>query len=190
MLDEDPTIVTASHYETLDKLLNSELYECLKLMPKPAVHHTHLTATASLDYLVSLTYNDFVYYSEKENKFFVSRKGCKLDGYMKVNTLRQYASNAEGFDNHLKELIKLTPERKEDHAIWKGFQYKFDLTFQLYNYADFFEKILYRSTKDYIKEMVTVVEYRHIFGCLFDDEGRTLSLKEELAIFDKVQKVI
>lgn len=61
------------------------------MMPKPAVHHTHLTACADVDTLIELTYNDFVFYSEKENLFFVNKNGCDKDGYMKVNTLRQYA---------------------------------------------------------------------------------------------------
>ena len=57
-------------------------------MPKPAVHHAHLTACATTDYLLSLTYKDCVYYSQRENSFFVSAKGCTKEGYMKVNTLR------------------------------------------------------------------------------------------------------
>ena len=32
-------------------------------------------------------------------------------------------------------------------------------------------------------ELVAVVEYRHILGCLFDDDGNTLSVQEELQIF-------
>ena len=39
-------------------------------------------------------------------------------------------------------------------------------------------------------EMVTVVEYRHIMGCLFDDDGNTIPLEEELAIFHKCVKTI
>lgn len=34
-----------------------------------------------------------------------------------------------------------------------------------------------------MQEMVTVVEYRHILGCLFDDDGVKIPLAEELAIF-------
>jgi hypothetical protein len=41
-----------------------------------------------------------------------------------------------------------------------------------------------------MKEMVTVVEYRHILGCVFDDDGKTIPLEEELAIFDRCIKVI
>ena len=67
-------------------------------MPKPAVHHAHLTACASEDFLLSLTYKDCVYYSQRANEFFVSAKGCTKEGYIKVNTLRQYWKNAQEFD--------------------------------------------------------------------------------------------
>lgn len=41
-----------------------------------------------------------------------------------------------------------------------------------------------------MNEMVTIVEYRHIMGCLFDDEGNKVPLAEELAIFDRCVKSI
>jgi len=37
--------------------------------------------------------------------------------------------------------------------------------------------------------MVTVVEWKHIFGMLFDENG-PLSLEKELGIFMKIQKLI
>lgn len=40
--------------------------------------------------------------------------------------------------------------------------------------------------KDYVKEMSTIVEIRHIFGSLFDEDG-PVSLERELALFKKMQ---
>lgn len=45
-------------------------------------------------------------------------------------------------------------------------------------------------TKDYIKEMCTIIEYRHILGCLFDDDGKQVPIEEEMAIFERMQKNI
>lgn len=59
-------------------------------MPKPAVHHVHLTAAAPIDYLIKLTYNDFVYYNDRTMLFKVSRKGIKEDGFIAANTLRKH----------------------------------------------------------------------------------------------------
>ena len=84
MLFKDPTLVTALHYQSLQKLLSSPIYECLKMMPKSAIHHTHLTACADKSLLLKLTYYDYVYYSEKENLFWVGRK-TPPQGYQQVN---------------------------------------------------------------------------------------------------------
>ena len=39
-------------------------------------------------------------------------------------------------------------------------------------------------------EGVTVVEYRHIIGGVFDDDGNRISLREELDIFKNVEENI
>lgn len=56
----------------------------------------------------------------------------------------------------------------------------------MYNYAEFFEKILYKVFKVFIKEMVFVLELRHIFGMVIDDDGKPIGLQEELKIFHRV----
>ena len=61
------------------------------------------------------------------------------------------------------------------------------MTLELYNYHTFFEMILYRVAKNLVKEMVTVIEWKHIFGMVFDDDG-PISLEREIAIFERVQK--
>lgn len=64
LLQNDPTINTGSYYEKLPALLKSDLYDCLTAMPKPAIHHIHLTAAAPIEFLIQkLTYHDFVYYN-------------------------------------------------------------------------------------------------------------------------------
>lgn len=44
---------------------------------------------------------------------------------------------------------------------------------------------MYRCFKEYIREMVTIVEIRHIFGCLFDENG-PVPLEEELKMFENM----
>jgi len=75
MFDEDDTIVTGAYYSKLEKLMKSPLYDCLNMMPKPVVHHIHLTAACPLDFLVSkILYYDFVYFNQKEQNFKVTKK--------------------------------------------------------------------------------------------------------------------
>lgn len=63
------------------------------------------------------------------------------------------------------------------------------MSYELYNYAKFFEMILYRCCKNLVKQCVTVIEWKHIFGMIFDEEG-IISLERELAIFEKIQGII
>ena len=75
MFEEDPSIITGFYYDKLHYLKKSKLYEALLAMPKPAVHHVHLTAAAPLDYLIRLTYYDNCYYNDRLKMFKVSKKG-------------------------------------------------------------------------------------------------------------------
>lgn len=47
---------------------------------------------------------------------------------------------------------------------------------ELYNNYEFFEKILYKVFKVFIKEMVFVLELRHIFGMVIDDNGKPIGV--------------
>lgn len=78
MLMADPFLMQRPHYEYLEILKKSDIYKCLHEMPKPAVHHTHITGACDSAYLIYLTYFDFVYYSERENKFFITKCPDKL----------------------------------------------------------------------------------------------------------------
>ena len=53
-------------------------------MPKPVVQHLHFTASCPTDYLIKLTYKDYVYFNERAMLFKVSKKGIKEDGFIPV----------------------------------------------------------------------------------------------------------
>ena len=52
MISKDHSLCIGEYFDKLDSMVNSPLYECFKLLPKPAVHHAHLTASATVDYLI------------------------------------------------------------------------------------------------------------------------------------------
>lgn len=56
-------LINRPFYENLKKLESCDLFDAFKKMPKPAVHHAHLTGCVSVDYLVELTYHKKVYYN-------------------------------------------------------------------------------------------------------------------------------
>ena len=60
----------------------------------------------------------------------------------------------------------------------------------LYNYYEFFEKIIAKVCIVFIKQNVFALELRHIFGMVIDDEGKQIPLEEEIEIFHRVFKKI
>jgi hypothetical protein len=121
MLSDDPYLMQRPFVERRDTLVNSELYEAFKQMPKPAIHHSHVTAAASVPFLLKLTYYDIVYYSEEDNLFYVSKNGCKKPGYQECIKLRQYWTGAKAFDDYLREKILLKPTLPEPSNRWEQF---------------------------------------------------------------------
>ena len=114
MFNEDPMIVNAPFYSRIKQIESSDLYEAFYKMPKTVVHHAHLTGCVDVDYLVKLTYYNFVYYNEKLNRFKVTKNRLDDPDYMKVNTLRQYSADAKAFDNQIRENILLKVPAVED----------------------------------------------------------------------------
>ena len=51
---------------------NSRLYEVLEKMPKGGLHHLHTTAAPSVAFYIKLTYNESVYFNEREKMFKVA----------------------------------------------------------------------------------------------------------------------
>lgn len=55
-------------------------------------------------------------------------------------------------------------------------------------YKEFFRQIVHEVLKKCSEQNILVVELRHIFGMLFDDDRRPVSLEEELAIIEEQVK--
>ena len=179
------------YYDSMPVISNSSLFHKLHKMPKGAHLHLHLTAACRLDFLMELTKDECIYYNEEKNKLKVFPLGDVEDGYIQTGILREKWDKEGTFDEFIKWKILLNAEdikSKHSSTIWCNFQHKFNLTFHLYNYSLFFERILFEIMHDSIKEKVYVMEFRHIFGCVFGKDHKELNFKDEIAIFDRCLK--
>ena len=193
ILHEDPECITGEFYDKKEFLLKSKVYEALHEMPKPAVHHLHLTAATPIRYLIKATYRDYVYYNQNLNILKVTKNKLEEEGFVKCNLLRQYWKSPADFDKYLEAKILLGPNQidsKETHKIWMNFQYKFTLTMQLMNYYEFFEYFLSKILITFLEQHVVIIEFRHIFGCVIDDEGNPIGVKKECEMIERVVKTL
>ena len=107
LVNEDYNITVHNFFETRPVLLKSRLYEMLVAMPKGALHHLHTTASPSGDFYLKLTYDDAVYYNEREKLFKVSPTGLQEDGFIQCTEMRKWSKSAEEYDNKIKNLIEM-----------------------------------------------------------------------------------
>ena len=86
----------------------------------------------------------------------------------------------------------MVPEESqyEDQSLWAAFKVKLKMTNSLFCYDEFFERILHKVCREYVRELVTVMEFKHELGTLYNQNGDKLSIKQELAIFHRVERAI
>ena len=66
-----------------------DLFNALNSMPKGAIHHLHTTAANPIEAYLKLTYDDRVYYNNKDKLFKVYPLHENVpEGYIKCTTLR------------------------------------------------------------------------------------------------------
>ena len=143
------------YYDSKAVIAKSILFKKLHQMPKGGHLHLHLTAACRLDFLMELTKEDIVYYSHSKNKFKVFPLGEPEEGYIKASIVRDNWDKEGTFDEYTIQKILLNRDdiaSKHSSTIWSNFQPKFNLTYQLYNYDKFFERILFEIMKDSIEE--------------------------------------
>jgi hypothetical protein len=61
----NPTI--HNFFEMVDIVQSSKLFLAMQYMPKGGHHHLHLTAACHIDFLIELTKDDIVWFSERAN---------------------------------------------------------------------------------------------------------------------------
>lgn len=84
MLEKRPMCALGNFYDNREFLLGSDLYKLLNLLPKPGVHHIHLTAACDVKFIVNtiLTQN-MIYFNQKAQMFKVYSQDKKPDpGYI------------------------------------------------------------------------------------------------------------
>ena len=62
------------------------------------------------------------------------------------------------------------------------------ISLDLGKYVEFFKLLLHEILGKCAAQNIFVVELRHIFGMLFDDDRKPISLEEELKIIDEKVK--
>jgi adenosine deaminase CECR1 len=58
------------------------------------------------------------------------------------------------------------------------------------NYYEFFEYFLSKILISFLEQHVQIIEFRHIFGCVIDDDANPIGVKKECEMIDRVVKTL
>jgi hypothetical protein len=77
----------------------SKLYEIINKMPKGSIHHLHTSAAPPVEVYLKMTYDDMVYYNERDGIFRVFPIAEDAEeGYVQCNVMRNFSKDPAAYD--------------------------------------------------------------------------------------------
>ena len=77
----------------------SKLYEIINKMPKGSIHHLHTSAAPPVEVYLKMTYDDMVYYNERDGIFRVFPIAEDAEeGYVQWNVMRNFSKDPAAYD--------------------------------------------------------------------------------------------
>lgn len=175
-LDEgflDPLAFSAAqhHFEVIDKVKNSPLFQILKRMPKGAVLHAHDTALASSDFVVTLTYRDNLWQCgsapDIKRFLFSVQRPSSIDctWYLVADERRRLGT--ANYDKVVKRFFTLFVENPSQvypniNYIWAKFEDIFVKLGPIVTYVPVWKAYFYQSLLEFYQDGVTVLEFRGV----------------------------
>lgn len=168
----------AQHFFKSGKKISkhSRVFSVIKDMPKGACLHTHLTASASLDFIFNLTYADnlygCMYLGIFRLHFFEPGMHSDYCDWQLLKTLRYNSS----FDSWLKDQLTLKTDNHEkvytnSQIVWNRFKAAFSTKYYFLSYRPIFESYVYESLKEFYMDNITYVEFRGSILPLYELNG-------------------
>lgn len=138
-----------------------------------------------------LAYDVHTYFNaeSKSFKYFNSgEKAAAEPGYKHLLTLREESSNKLEFDTYIKNhlFIQEVDRTNPTNNIWNSFGTKIVGLGGILFQADNFRKYLKQGMLNFIADGVLHVEARTFIKTLFHADGTTLTVAEEMALFQDV----
>lgn len=187
----DSEFYPAQHFFKSSMKINkhSRVFSVIKQMPKGACLHTHLTASASADFVFNMTYADNLY-------------GCMYMGIFRLHffepgTLSDYCEwqllktlrNNSSFDDWLRDQLTLKIDNYEKvytnaQTAWNKFKATFSTKYYFISYRPLFECYVYESLKEFYMDNITYVEFRGAVLPLYELNGTRYTATEFMEIFE------
>ena len=86
----------------------SKLYDIINKMPKGSIHHLHTSAAPPIEVYLKMTYDEMVYYNERDGLFKVFPNPAHAeDGYVQCVVMRNWSKDPAAYDTKLRQTMTL-----------------------------------------------------------------------------------
>lgn len=184
----DSDFLPGQHFfRSRDKILASKVFKFIRKMPKGACLHTHLTASAPLEFVLNITGRRNLYGCDRNGtfqlRFFSEERQTK---HLECKPLEGLKTN-DSFHAFLKRHLSLVVDNPEvEYAsielVWSRFKSIFSTLYYMLSYRPVFEDYLFEALNELYQDNVFYVEFRGTVLPMYELNETTYSPVEYIGI--------
>lgn len=180
---DNPQYFNFSHHYFFykDKIKDSRVYQIIKSMPKGAALHVHDMAMLGPDYLLNITYMDYLYvcFSKDKVEFKFSNETPKTicsGHWEEMKEARRKSANVKEFDANLRKHFTIVTKDPyhiytDINRIWKVFMDYFITVAPMLSYRPVWGQYFYDALKKFREDGIMYVEVRSVLPNLYELDG-------------------
>jgi adenosine deaminase CECR1 len=151
-----------------ESVKSSRLFDIVKRMPKGASLHIHGIASVDGEWVYENLVKEPNVYINSNNYHLKVLKKAEGD-YIPIEVYLESPENV----GLIKQKLQLNKDAAKGgpNKIWKRFQEMFFVLGNLLNYHTNFKKYMLKSLQEFVNDNVSRVEFRHMLGFVYNDEG-------------------
>lgn len=188
-------------YDVIDQIRESKLFKIIRIMPKGGILHTHDTAVASLDYLISVTYREHLWQgvdtetNEIEDFKFSRESPADLKPHLNWTLAAKERSSRgrDNYDAYIRSLFTLRNNiprntHRDINKVWDIFGNMFGLAEPLISFVPVWSDYYRETLREALQDNVQYMEFRGTLPTLYDLDGNNYSPSDSIQLYVDVLK--
>lgn len=183
-------------FDVIDQIRESKLFKIIRKMPKGGILHAHDTAIASVDFLVSVTYREYLWQcidtttGRIVNFQFSRTSPAQLDAHLQWTLVATDRSirGRDTYDAFVRSQLTLLTDSPQTHyphinAVWGKFASLFMLVEPLLTYVPVWRDYYMQSLVECLEDNVQYLEFRGVLPDLYDLDGKSYTKSDTVQIY-------
>lgn len=186
------------YFEYRQEINSSAVYHIIRQMPKGAALHVHASMMLGPDYILDLTYEDYLYVCFHDDtidllfSYSVPQRPCSSKWEL-MREARVASGDVKRFDDDLRKYFTLYTDgqdliKSDINSVWKKFNTVYHAMSGLLAYRPAREKFFYGALKHFYDDNIMYIEIRSGLRNLYELNGTKHDRLYMAHLYDKVTK--